>query len=253
MSLKSLLNDLIPAGLKQGIGNLKRSRERRLVSQLPIQEAFDEVYKKGLWGRGDANSGPGSAGDFADRYVAFVQDYAAKHKLRTVVDGGCGDFLVGSRLAPSFDRYTALDVSPFIIDINKRRYAQNPTLQHVNFDVADMTAAIFPPADLVLIRQVLQHLTNAQIEKVLQNLEASTWRRALITEDVCDPANDPAPNIDLPTHSVRTRTPLRSGVYIDQAPFHRAATRLTFFPRAEADKESRSGLLIFELSRDSAL
>ena len=117
MSLKSLLNGLMPAGLKRGIGNLKRSRERRLVSQLPIQQAFDEVYKKGLWGRGDANSGPGSAGLFADRYVAFVQDYAAKHKLRTVVDGGCGDFLVGSRLAPGFDRYTALDVSPFIIDL----------------------------------------------------------------------------------------------------------------------------------------
>jgi hypothetical protein len=251
MSLKSLLNDLMPAGLKHGIGNLKRSRERRIVTQLPIQEAFDEVYKKGLWGRGgDANSGPGSEGVFADRYVAFVQDYAAKHKLRTVVDGGCGDFLVGSRLAPGFDRYTALDVSPFIIDINKRRYAQDSALQHVTFGVADMTAATFPPADLILIRQVLQHLTNAQIEQVLRNLEASTWRRALITEDVCDPANRPTPNVDLPTHSVRTRTPLGSGVFIDKPPFNRAATRLTFFQRAETDKNSRSGLLIFELSRE---
>jgi hypothetical protein len=252
MSLKSLLNDLMPAGLKHGIGNLKRSRERRLVSQLPIQEAFDQVYKKGLWGRGDASSGPGSENVFADRYVAFVQDYAAKHTLRTVVDGGCGDFQVGSRLASSFDRYTALDVSPFIIDINKRRYAQDSALQHVNFGVADMTSAAFPPADLILIRQVLQHLTNAQIEQVLRNLEAGTWRRVLITEDVCDPANRPTPNIDLLTHSVRTRTPLGSGVFIDKAPFNRAATRLTFFEGAEADKDSRSGLLIFELSREAA-
>ena len=41
-------------------------------------------------------------------------------------------------------------------------------------------------ADLVLIRQVLQHLTNEQISRILANLEASEWRHALITEEIGD-------------------------------------------------------------------
>jgi Methyltransferase domain len=249
MSLRSLLRDLLPAEVKHGIGRLLAPARRRRLSQLPIQEAFDEVYRRGLWKTGDAYSGPGSEGLLADRYVALVQDYAAKHKLRTVVDAGCGDFVVGSRLASSFDRYTALDVSPLIIEINKRRYV-DLNMQHVSFGVADMTSTAFPQADLILIRQVLQHLTNAQIERILSNLEASEWRRALITEDVCRPGNNPIPNLDMPSHSARTRIPLGSGVFIDEPPFNRAAKRLAVIHGAPAGEEPKSGLLVFELARD---
>jgi hypothetical protein len=240
---------LLPTDLKHGIGRLLAPARRRRLSQLPIQEAFDEVYRRGLWKSGDAYSGPGSEGLLADRYVALVQDYAATHKLRTVVDAGCGDFFVGSRLASSFDGYTALDVSPLIIEINKRRYV-DPNMQHVSFGVADMTSTTFPRADLILIRQVLQHLTNAQIERILSNLEASEWRRALITEDVSRPGNNPIPNLDMPSHSARTRIPLGSGVFIDEPPFNRAAKRLAVIHGAPAGEEPKSGLLVFELTRD---
>jgi hypothetical protein len=251
MSLGSLIKQLLPGRLRDGIDTaFARRRQRRVVSELPLREAFDEVYRKGMWKRGNADSGPGSEGLLADRYVALVQDYAARHKLHTVVDGGCGDFFIGSRLASSFERYVALDISPVIIETNKRRY-ENLAMQHVSFGVADMTSTIFPQADLVLIRQVLQHLTNAQIEQILRNLEASNWRRALITEDVCNPRNNPDPNLDLPSHSVRTRIPLGSGVFIDKPPFNRPAKRLAFIHDVEDDKEPQSGLLVFELARDA--
>jgi hypothetical protein len=216
---------------------LVHHRERRL-GRLPISEAFNEVYSKNMWKQGDAQSGVGSEGPFADRYVTLVLEYAAKYGLRTVVDGGCGDFSVGSRLVPNFDEYTALDASSVIIESNKRRYA---SLERVSFRVADMTAGTFPKADLILIRQVLQHLTNAQIARILANLEASEWRRVLITEDVCGAGDEVVPNVDLPSHSVRTRVSLGSGVYIDREPFNRAATRIAYIEGPE------SGLLVFEL------
>src|SRR5580698_9969167 len=101
MSFKSFVKKRLPTSVSKIIGNaLARYRERRL-SRLSVSEAFNEVYRKNMWKQGDAQSGVGSEGAFADRYVELVLSYAAKHNLRTVVDGGCGDFSVGSRLAPN--------------------------------------------------------------------------------------------------------------------------------------------------------
>jgi len=182
-------------------------------------------------------------------YAALVRAYAAEHKLRSVLDAGCGDFSVGALLAGGFESYTAIDVSPHIIEVNKQRYS-GAAWRHVKFAAVDLTASRFPPADLVLIRQVLQHLTNSQIERILTNLEVSSWRRALITEDVHDPLKIDAPNVDLPSHSVRTRRSLRSGVFIDRPPFNRRAGRLATIPSPENDGDDGGGLLVFEITRE---
>jgi len=247
MTVKSLLRSLLPEKLGNAIGNHLIHRREQELGQLSLPDAFDEVYKRGMWKQGASPSGLGSEGLLAEQYIALVENYAARYNLRTVVDGGCGDFSVGSRLAPSFERYIALDVSPRIIELNRQRYAEL-VKKNVTFDTADMTATTFPTADLVVIRQVLQHLTNAQIEKILQNLEASNWRRALITESVHDPRNNPSPNLDLPSHSVRTRTSIGSGVFLDKPPFNRAAKRLAILYPSEV--ETPGGLLVLELSRE---
>lgn len=250
MSFKSVIKKLVPPTMKHAIGSLLMRRRERRLSRLSVQEAFDEVYRKGMWRQGNSSSGLGSEGLMAERYVELVEEYTSKHKLGTVVDAGCGDFSIGSRLAQNFERYMAFDVSQFIIETNKRRYADFRR-KNVTFDVADMTSEAFPQADLVLIRQVLQHLTNAQIERVLKNLEASDWRRVLITEDVYDPRNNQLPNLDLPSHTVRTRVSLRSGVFVDKEPFNRKAKRLAIIDNVEDGGEPKAGLLVFELSRDA--
>jgi hypothetical protein len=249
MRLKSLVKKFLPRKVKTSIGRLLIEHRERELGRLPLQQAFDEVYKHGMWKQGKSSSGLGSEGILAERYVELVRDYTTKHNLRTVVDGGCGDFSVGSRLAPIFERYMALDVSPRIIASNKQRYADLAT-QQVSFAVADMTETTFPAADLVLIRQVLQHLTNAQIGMILRNLDASSWRRVLISESVQDPQNNQSPNLDLPSHTVRTRTSLGSGVFIDKPPFSRPAKRIATFYATADGEETSGGLLVMELNRD---
>jgi hypothetical protein len=249
MELKSVIKKFLPARITRGIGNMLVKRREKYLGQLSLTDAFDEVYKQRMWKQGNSHSGLGSEGLPAERYIALVKEYAALHQLRTVVDGGCGDFQVGSKLAPSFEWYTALDVSPRIVAINKQRYA-DLVRKNVTFATADMTAATFPDADLVLIRQVLQHLTNAQIGKILANLEASHWRRVLITESVHAPDNNLSPNLDLPSHTVRTRISLDSGVFLDKPPFSLPARRIaTIYSTANGEAQS-SGLLVMELSRD---
>jgi hypothetical protein len=250
VALKSLIKTLLPEKLKRGIGSLLINHRERCLGRLSVLEAFDEVYRLGMWKQGGAYSGLGSEGPLADRYVELVLDYAARYNLRTAVDGGCGDFSVGSRLAPSFDRYIALDASGRIIETNRKRYA-DLTKQHVSFGIADMTSMVFPQVDLILIRQVLQHLTNAQIERILANIEASDWRRVLITEEVHDPRNNEMPNLDLPSHTIRTRASFGSGVFVDKEPFNRSAKRIAIIEDAAVGKGPQARLLVFELSRDA--
>jgi SAM-dependent methyltransferase len=250
MALKSLIKKILPVRVTAGIGTFLVSRRERRLGRLPISAAFDEVYKRGMWRQGASLSGVGSEGLMAERYIDLVREYAAQHNLRTVLDGGCGDFSVGSQLAPNFTRYTAVDVSPHIIEINRQRFVDQ-RWAHVTFAVADMTRTAFPEADLVLIRQVLQHLTNAQIEMILNGLERGIWRRALISESVHNPENNQLPNLDLPSHSVRTRTSLGSGVFIDRPPFSRLAKRIaTIYSSVDGARQS-GGLLVLELSRDA--
>jgi methyltransferase family protein len=250
MFLKSVVRKCLPSSIVQRIAAMRQERREQRLSQLTVEQAFDEVYRKKLWKRGCSASGPGSEGYLADRYVELIREYAERHNLRTAVDGGCGDFEVGSRIAPIFDRYLALDVSPRIIGINKRRY-DALTKRNVTFAVADLMAGPLPSADLVLIRQVLQHLSNAQIVKILANLESSIWRRVLVTEEVPHQGSSSVPNLDLSSHSAGTRVALGSGVYIDRAPFGVPAKRIASIECAADIGQPAATLVVFEISRDS--
>jgi SAM-dependent methyltransferase len=251
MTLKNVIKGILPDSVNSRIGTMLMLRRQRYLSQLGIQDAFDEIYKKKMWKQGDSLSGVGSEGTLARDYIQFVLDYAQKHNIQTVVDAGCGDFSVGSQLAPRFERYSAFDISPHVIEINKKRFADLMSNHHVTFAVADMTTTALPACDLVLIRQVLQHLTNTQIEQILINLESSKWRRVLISEEVYDPENNQQPNIDLPSHGVANRVALESGVFIDREPFNRPAKRLIAIRDLSGISETpHAGLQIFELTRD---
>ena len=246
MSLKHIVKAILPTRISRALGSLRMLYRERRLRRLSLPQAFNEVYKKRMWQQGQSLSGVGSEGLLAERYVAFVRGYLGEHRIETIVDAGCGDFNVGSRLCDGVSRCIALDASSYIIDANQKRYGD---ISNVSFHVADLVVTAFPSADLVLVRQVLQHLTNDQIECVLTNLDHGEWDRVLIAEAVADPSNDANANLDLPSHSVRTRVNFGSGVFIDRPPFNRAAKRIAVIDDASAGKDASTHLLVFELTK----
>jgi hypothetical protein len=82
-----------------------------------------------------------------------------------------------------------------------------------------------PSADLYLIRQVLQHLANREIAKVLGRLD--DFPMTLISEHV--PVNPKSFNNDM-LHGPEVRSDYDSGVYVDLPPFSIAAKELWNFP-----------------------
>jgi len=221
MRIRELVRAAAPEWLLRQVQRWRAHRHARTFGRLPIGEAFDRIYAQGLWGDGEAEpSGSGSYGDWAREYVAFVRSQVALHGARTAVDIGCGDFNIGAQLCDMFERYEAIDVSRVIIERNEARFGH---LRNVRFSVLDATRDRLPQADLVMFRQVLQHLSNAQIEAALRNAEACGARLIVVAEHALAPEAVAAYNLDLLTHSPSTRLALRSCVRIDRAPFDRPA------------------------------
>lgn len=180
----------------------------------PPTEIFSEIYRNNLWGGqpGELYSGDGSSEEVSASFVQTVRDYIEAHAIGSVVDLGCGDFRVGSQLLRPGLTYTGVDVVPALVESHQRTFAH----AGVEFKVVDIVDDELPDGDLYLLRQVLQHLSNAQIGRVLAKLRDKP--HVIIAEHHPAPRRLKQPNRDKPAGR-GIRVPLRSGVYPDRAPF----------------------------------
>jgi SAM-dependent methyltransferase len=187
--------------------------KRRLVGK-PDAEIFSEIYRKKLWGGRlllGSHSGSGSRNPTVIvPYVRAVRNFLIELERPSVLDLGCGDFYVGCQLVDYASAFIACDIVDFVIEQNRRRYPS------MDFKVIDAAEDNLPKADIILIRQVFQHLSNAQILKIIPKLAA--YRYAVITEHLPG-YSEFAPNLDKltgPDHRVN----FGSGVILTEPPFN---------------------------------
>lgn len=188
-------------------------RDRRKFKTMTVEETFSTIYRTKGWGDdgGPFCSGTGSWGKAADDYCRFAIDFIKNHDVKSIVDLGCGDFAIGKRILEATGvEYTGIDVVPELIE-HHRATSSGP---RVHFQCANIVSDPLPRAELYLVRQVLQHLSNGEIESVLRNLR--TCKQALISEHV--PIYPQSINRDKP-HGPDIRRFSGSGVYLEKPPF----------------------------------
>ena len=208
---------IIEARRRWLVGRSIRRVDQDLVGR-PTSEIFSEIYRRQLWGKPASgrqfSSGHGSAMEIhVAPYVAAVSEFVnGLSWTPSVVDMGCGDFNVGSRIRQHFEKYIACDVAPEVLTENRTRF---PDLD-VDFRQFDMINDEFPEADVCIIRQVLQHLSNADITRVVEKL--NKYQILILTEPL--PKTEFTPNLDQPTGvSSRLARGIPSGVVLTEPPF----------------------------------
>ena len=219
-------------------------RTHRTYNTLSVAETFRNIYRTKAWGDNGEPfcSGTGSRGPISEQYCAFVTKFIRDHQVETIVDLGCGDFSVGRQIVEASNVcYTGIDVVPDLIQHHKST-VRDP---RVSFKCADITKDPLPEADLCLVRQVLQHLSNDEIMKALANLR--NFSQILISEDV--PVQPKSFNRDKP-HGPDVRTYYGSGVYVERPPFSRQVSRLWELP-LRGDSLLRTVLLDKTVSTES--
>jgi hypothetical protein len=220
--MKTRLKRLVPLRLLEARRRWLSSRSIKRVDKdlvgKPASEIFSEIYSRQLWGRGvdsrKFSSGYGShmeshVGPYVKAVGEFVSDLPWKP---SVVDFGCGDFNVGSKIRRFFGTYIAGDIAPQVLEENRVRFAD----MNVDFRRVDIIADELPDADICIVRQVLQHFSNSDISLVLPKL--SKYKILILTEPL--PKATFTPNLDQPTGvSSRMGRGLPSGVVLTQPPF----------------------------------
>ena len=174
----AFLPNAILSLILRGGRRLQRLHQESRDKRRPAKDVFSEIYSKNLWGgeKGEFYSGVGSRYAPADLYADVILKFIKEMGIRSVVDLGCGDFEIGRRLAHACDRYIGVDVVPALIDRNSRLYGTS----NISFISADISREPLPHAELCLVRQVFQHMSNAEIGAVLQ--EARKYRHLIVTE-----------------------------------------------------------------------
>jgi SAM-dependent methyltransferase len=140
-----------------------------------LEDYLVQSHAEGGWGRG---SDVGSRPEHTLRYRRVLQRFLACHEPKRVLDLGCGDWQIGKLIDWSGIDYTGIDVLDAVIARNQARHSQ----PNLHFLAGDFRHMDLPPADLVILKDVLQHWTREEIEPFLPRLQGYPF--ALITNDV---------------------------------------------------------------------
>ncbi|MCX7551443.1 class I SAM-dependent methyltransferase [Xanthomarina sp. F2636L] len=188
---------------------------KKLNKPWPTKEAMEQIYEMKLWGRDNSDfySGEGShlpeiVNPYLDVLISFLISF--KNPL-VVCDLGCGDFNVGKELVKYTKRYVAVDIVPDLIEYNKEMFKE----ENLEFHCFDIATDDFPSGDCALLRQVLQHLSNSEVQNIIKKL--TNFKYVILTEHV--PEGDFKPNKEI-ISGQGIRLKKQSGIDLLAPPFN---------------------------------
>jgi SAM-dependent methyltransferase len=146
-----------------------------------LEDAFNKIYQEAVWGKnkeGEGNSGLGSTVEDTKEYRQFIERFIREKKITSIVDAGCGDWEFSKEIDWGGASYLGVDISSVVIE-KLGRYATDK----IKFQLGDVTEEL-PSADLLIVKDVLQHLPNSLIEKfIVNNLRPERYSWVLLTND----------------------------------------------------------------------
>ncbi len=191
------------------------TKHNKIKKPWPTKDAMAQIYEKNLWGGTESGfySGLGSHDpETVISYIALVSDFLQTFESPPIVcDLGCGDFNIGKELLKYSGKYIAVDIVPELIVYNKKEFRAD----HLEFHALDIAKDVLPSGDCAILRQVLQHLSNAEIQRVVEKLY--DFKYVILTEHL--PQGDFEPNKDI-ISGQGIRLKKQSGVQLSAPPFY---------------------------------
>ncbi|MCH4822096.1 class I SAM-dependent methyltransferase [Gramella lutea] len=193
----------------------KKEPIKRSKKPWPTKDAMEQVYDQNLWGENDTlfYSGIGSHHpDIIEPYITRISSFLSSfEEPPRVCDLGCGDFNVGKDLVKYTSTYIAADIVESLIVYNSQKF----DLENVEFRCLDIATDPLPSGDIVILRQVFQHLSNAEIKSILKKL--NDFKYLILTEHI--PQENFESNLDI-ISGQGTRLKKKSGIDLTTAPFN---------------------------------
>ncbi len=194
---------------------MEKKINKKVSKPWSTKDAMEQIYEKKLWGGNnyDFYSGVGShAEEIINPYITVLISFLkAFKKSFKVCDLGCGDFNVGKELVKYTKKYVGVDIVADLIIRNKDKFKE----ENLEFYCLDIVSDDLPSGDCVILRQVLQHLSNAEVQSIVDKL--TDFKYAIITEHI--PVGDFIPNKEI-ISGQGIRLKKQSGINLLASPFN---------------------------------
>ncbi|WP_412561713.1 class I SAM-dependent methyltransferase [Winogradskyella sp. MIT101101] len=188
--------------------------KKKSKSPWPTKAVMEQIYEKHLWGgkeydfySGIGSHDPKTINPYLDVVIDFLK---SKNNQLTVCDLGCGDFNIGKHLIPFTKNYIGVDIVENLIERNRTQFIA----ENLTFQCLDIAKDELPNADCVILRQVLQHLSNQEIQQIVNKLK--NYKYIILTEHL--PVGEFKPNKDI-ISGQGIRLKQNSGVDVLAEPF----------------------------------
>jgi hypothetical protein len=122
--------------------------------------------------RKNGPSGPGSSLAATESLRGLLPQVFKELNVKTFMDCPCGDWLWMQKVDLTGIQYFGADITNVTVQKNAECFGSS----NVHFHRFDLTCMVPPPVDLLLVRDVLFHLPEATILKVLSNINQSGAR-----------------------------------------------------------------------------
>ncbi len=161
-----------------------------------LKESFTKIYAENLWGEPNSipnrnnkkfysGGGTDPDNDKNNMYINLIQSYVDRPDVNTVVEIGCGDWEVSSRIDWSSVSYTGYDIVENLIEYNKNLYEKD----NIKFICGDLIKDNNIKADLIIVKDVFQHLPPSFIKDFIKSIP-SNFKYNIITNDYSYSNND---------------------------------------------------------------
>jgi hypothetical protein len=143
-----------------------------------VSETFDRYYSQNTWGNSESVSGSGSTLAQTQTLRTVLPTLFSDLSVRSLLDLPCGDFH-WMRHVPLENgiQYLGADVVEALVQRNQEQFGS----ERVRFIRLDVLCDRIPRVDLILCRDCLVHLPNADIRRALFNLSRSGSQWLLTT------------------------------------------------------------------------
>jgi hypothetical protein len=139
--------------------------------------AFRYAYHHNLWRGAETPSGAGSSAAQTKAIANALPGLCQRYDVRSLLDVPCGSFNWMATVNLPNVRYTGGDIVPEVVVEAARQHGTHER----QFVVLDLTRSTLPPADLLLCRDCLTHLSYTDIAAAIDNVRKSEIKYLLTT------------------------------------------------------------------------
>ncbi len=150
-----------------------------------LKNAFNTTYSKNLWSDPESKSGTGSNLKSTMQVRNHLQVLLSRLKIKSIGDLGCGDFNWMKETDLSGINYVGIDIVQDIIHENTLHYSSS----YISFKTSNIIQDPIDKCDLIILRDVMVHLTFETCFHLLNNIIKSKSKYLYVTTFLNDRVN----------------------------------------------------------------